>query len=442
MCYYSILYTDICLVLIRAMKNILLRVKDFHLGYGNEEILHIHDFNIKPLSVTGLLGPSGGGKSSLLNAIIDQATSLSYWQKGEIYFNDKILNKDIIRRYISYVPQKARLYTDTVLANFLDGLEFKQGITSELKREFVEKVFKKYELWEYFENILDEQAIKQSLGIHKILLIIKAMVRSPQLLLIDEVLDSTSVKDELIIIGLIKKLKQFTTVLLITHNKEEAKDLCDSIALVSGGVLHEHTSAQQFFKQPSSEIGREFLESGSAWYLNPETQQEHVEDNLTALRRFSSICEFYWVLPNRLGGMQKPGLMTEIEDDLKIMKQLKVNVLVTLQQNPIDVDLLKSYGIQGLHFPIVDMDVPELETTHQFLLQVQPLFDQGKSLVYHCKAGMGRTGTLLACNLVWLDKISAIQAIEKIRQVNYKYIQTDEQMDFVGQFEQFMNTQS
>jgi atypical dual specificity phosphatase len=420
--------------------NHVLTIKNLRLGYGNEEVLCINDLKISKHRITGLLGPSGCGKSSLLSAILRDSSSLSYWEEGELYLENEILDKKRANKLIAFVPQKARLYTDTILANFLDGFSFKSEVSLNQKKQLVVKIFKTFGVWELFKDIIEEPVLKQSLGIHKILLIIKALAKKPKLLLIDEVLASTSLKDEVIIIDLIKKLSKDTSVLLITHNKEEAKDLCDSIALVSGGVLHEHTAVDQFFQQPQSEIGHEFLETGSAWYLNPNTKVENKEDDLTALRRFSSICEFYWVILNKIGGMQKPGLMTEIEDDLAIMKQLGVNVLVTLQQNPIDTQLLGKYEIEGIHFPIVDMGVPDLEKTHQFLMQVQIHFEASKSIVYHCKAGMGRTGTMLACNLVYSDNITAIYAIEKIRRVNYKYIQTDEQMQFVSDFEKYLKS--
>ena len=420
--------------------KILLTIKNLHLGYGNETVLKIDCLNIPTYGITGLLGPSGCGKSSLLNAVLRRSSSLSYWEEGEVFLEGDVLDIKKAQKQIAFVPQKARLYTDTLLANFLDGYNVKFAMNVYEKKKLVEKTFKKFKVWDLFKDIINDVAIKHSLGIHKILLIIKAVAREPKLLLIDEVLANTSLKDEAIIIKLLKTIAQTTSILLITHNKEEARELCDSIALVSGGILHEHTPAQQFFKQPQSEIGQAFLETGSAWYQNPDSKNEYREDKLTALRRFSSICEFYWVIPDILGGMQKPGLMTEIEDDLKIMKQLGVNILVTLQQNKLNRKLLNKYNIIALHFPIVDMSIPELKKTHQFLLDLILMCDALKSVVYHCKAGMGRTGTMIACHLLMRNNISAIQAIEKIRQINYKYIQTGEQMQFVSDFEKYLKS--
>ena len=418
----------------------LLKIKNLQLGYGNEEMLRIDELNLTHNSVTALLGPSGTGKSSLINAILRESPSLSYWEKGKFYLEGELLDKSLSEKQIGHVLQKARLFTGTVLENFTDDLEFLKLESDTAQKNFACEVFQRLGIWELFEDILDKPAIKQSMGIHKMLLIAKAIASKPKLLLLDEVLANTSLKDEEIIIGVIKKLKKITTVLLITHNKEEAKEISDSIALVSGGILHEHTETNQFFKQPQTELGKEFLQSGSAWYSNPLSDIVKKENQLSILRRFSSICEFYWILPNQLGGMQKPGLMTELDDDLKIMQQLGVNCLVSLQQKPIDPHELGKFQIEGVHFPIKDMGVPEIDKTFEFLSLMQKYFDEGKSVIYHCKAGMGRTGIMLACNLIFLNKISAIKAIEKIRSINHKYIQTDEQIEFVGEFELYLKS--
>lgn len=416
-------------------SQFILTFKNLRFGFGEEEIIHIDNLKISANTITALLGPSGSGKSSLMNAIKKQNFAPSYWEKGEIFLQETSIKKNLAQQYIGYVPQKARLYTDTILNNLVDGIPLIKKASTEKKINFAKKTFQSLDIWPLFENIIEEPAIKQSLGIHKIVLIARAFIKKPKVLLIDEILASTSVKDEEIIIDIIKKLKKHTTILLITHNKDEAKKLCDSIALVSGGILHEHTENEQFFKCPISDIGKEFLESGSAWYTNPNPQFRPKEDLLTTLRRFSSMCDFHWIVANRLGGMQKPGLINNIDEDLETMKKLKIDTLISLQQKPIETQLLKKFNITGIHFPIMDMGIPDLQTTYDFFFGINDLIKQNKSIVYHCKAGMGRTGTMLACHLIWVDQISAIHAIEEIRHINYKYIQTREQAHFVKQFE-------
>jgi atypical dual specificity phosphatase len=414
-------------------------INNLCLGYGDEEIIRIDNLQLEKSTIIGLLGPSGGGKSSLVKSILKQNSAPSFWKKGDIYLENQIITNKIVRTSIGYVPQKARLYTGTIIENFIDGIPFKASILFTMKKKFAEKIFKSLGLWYKFEHIMDEPAIKQSMGIHKILLIVRTMIVKPKLLILDEILADTSIKDESIIIDLIKKLKKVTTVFLITHNKDEAKYICDSIVLISGGILHEHTKSEQFFSQPDSDIGQEFLMNGSAWYTNPNIDSQPKEDKLTALRRFSSMSDFFWIIPDKLGGMQKPGLMTDLKSDLSIMKQLGVNVLVSLQQKPIDIELLDKFEIKGIHFPIVDMQIPSVEDVFQFFNQLKPLLLNDISVVYHCKAGMGRTGTMLACHLIWHQKMSTIKAIDVIRQINHKYIQTSQQLDFVNQFESYLS---
>jgi atypical dual specificity phosphatase len=411
-----------------------LKIQNLSLSFGPNEVLNIENMNIQANTITALLGPSGSGKSTLFNAILRNKISPSYIESGQILLENQELTKNVVEDYVAVISQKARLYTGTIRENLMDGSVF-QSNNKEREFRFIRAFLKQLGIWEYFKDIVDSPAIKQSLGIHKLLLIARAMMVKPKLLLVDEVLANTSVKDEALIMNIIKRLKEMTTILMITHNKLEAKELCDYVALISGGKLHEYTSKDQFFKEPKTEIGKEFLESGSAWYFNPEADKKIKDDKLTALRRFSSVNDFYWVKFDLLGGMQRPGLLTDLETDLKIMQQLGVDYLVSLTQKPIDAELLNQNKIKGVHFPIKDMGIPEHEETFQLVSQLSLEINQGKSVVYHCKAGMGRTGTLLACNLIVLDGLSAIKSIDKVRQVNHKYIQTEEQIAFVNSFE-------
>lgn len=416
----------------------ILEIKNLHFGYGNEEVMSIKSALFPAKKVIGLLGPSAGGKSSLLLSIAKNNTSPSYWEKGEILIKGKNYNQKDAEAYIGMVPQKARLYTGTVLENFIDGLPIGSNWNIETQTKFMKRICQKLELWVVFENIIFEQAINQSMGVHKLILIAREVAMNPELLLLDEVLANTSVSDEEIIINLIKRLSGKMSILVITHSKTEAKAYCDVIALFSGGILHEITNSEQFFQSPVSDLGKRFLASGSAWYTNTHKSKVKQTQKAAALRKFSSVNEFFWIRGELLGGMQKPGLLTDIEADLKIMQSLHVVNLVSLTKLPIDKLLLKKYTINGFHYPIIDMSVPDLNATVTFLDSLLDVVKSESSIVFHCKAGMGRTGLMLACSLIHFWGYSAIKAIETIRKINYKYIQTDEQLNFVGLYEKHL----
>ncbi len=174
----------------------ILEVKNLYLGYGNDQVLSIEHAEFPEQKVIGLLGPSGGGKSSLLSAISKLHASPSYWEKGEVLFNGKSYSRDDAENYIGLVPQKARLYTGTILENFIDGLPLGLNWDNEKQTNFMRGVLEGLGIWHLFEKIVNEPAINQSMGIHKILLIAREVAKNPELLLMDEVLANTSVADE------------------------------------------------------------------------------------------------------------------------------------------------------------------------------------------------------------------------------------------------------
>lgn len=420
------------------LSDFVLEVNQLHLGFGNDEVLYIDSLSIPNSCVIGLLGPSSSGKSTLFSALIGGNNNPAYWQQGEVRLNGALVEKGVVTNGIGVVLQKARLYTGTILENLIDGLPLGKLASIKQQKAIAKKVFSPLGLWSEFELILEQAANDQSMGFHKMLLIAKEMAKKPRLLLLDEVLAGTSVADEKIIIQLINKLKTITTVLVITHNKIEAESYSDYIALISGGILHEFTESKLFFTEPKSKLGCEYLLNGSAWYQNTSVTKHKKTAKAAALRKFSSVNEFFWVLSDLLGGMQRPGLLTEINDDLAVMTKLHVHHLVSLTTQPVDRGLLAEYDIVSHHFPIIDMSIPELEPTVLLMKNIKTLLDKKQSVVFHCKAGMGRTGIMLACALVYCNDMSAIGAIEKIRKTNHKYIQTDEQYGFIDHFARFV----
>ena len=415
----------------------MLRIENLSAGFGEETLFEIDHFRISRHEVLGLLGPSGTGKSTLFSAILCKRSNPAYWQKGEIFLDDEPLEAHVIDQNIGVVPQNARLYTGTVYENLISS--FKKIAASEDKAWIKIRTTLKYlKLWELIEPILSEPANHQSMGMHKIILIVRELSKRPKLLLLDEPLSNTSLADEKILTPLIQRIKELISVCVITHNKDEAQIYCDTIALISGGVLHEITPSDVFFNKPQTDFGQKFLLSGSAWYVANKDETVSEASKEKALRRFSSLNEFYWIIPDVVAGMQRPGLLTDFDSDLKILKQLEVSLVVSLTQQPIDAALLEAKGIKGHHCAIQDMSIPSINQADQLVDYCIDAVKNGHKIVFHCKAGLGRTGLMLACFLVKYKQMNAILAIETIRSVNHRYIQTEEQFQFVSKYQEHL----
>jgi atypical dual specificity phosphatase len=199
----------------------------------------------------------------------------------------------------------------------------------------------------------------------------------------------------------------------------------------------EVTPAATFFREPQTDLGRKFLRTGNAWPAHPSAPPppgQRPTWEPTAAEAMPRPGGFHWVIPERLGGMQMPGLLNDEARDLASLRRLGVHLLISLTEAPFDAERLRAHGIASHHLPIVDMDVPSLEDAERLCRGLSALIDQGRSVVLHCKAGLGRTGTMLACALVYRGE-NAVQAVHRVRSVNPLYIQSDRQLAFIPKFE-------
>ena len=142
------------------------------------------------------------------------------------------------------------------------------------------------------------------------------------------------------------------------------------------------------------------------------------------------------MIRDQLGGMQYPGLLRDVEDDLLGLRHLGVTRLVSLTEQSFSNETLQPFGIEGLHFPVVDMDVPSCVDALTLCATVVGWLDAKERVVLHCKAGLGRTGTMLACVLIFRGE-SAVRAIHRVRLVNPLYIQSARQLEFLSEFEPY-----
>ncbi len=145
---------------------------------------------------------------------------------------------------------------------------------------------------------------------------------------------------------------------------------------------------------------------------------------------------FHWILPGTLAGSGEPGALATIDYDLQLLANLGVTHLVTLTENDIDVDALLRNGLKNTHLPIFDREAPTLSQAYMLVRRMQQLLDADHVVAVHCRAGIGRTGTVLAAWLIREGGLSATDAIARLRNINPAYVQTEEQEVFLQAFEE------
>lgn len=240
-------------------------VKDMCLWYGQVQALKNININIEEKSITALIGPSGCGKSTFLKSLnrmndlvpgVKITGDLRY--RGEDIFDPK-LNVNELRRNIGMVFQKPNPFPMSIYDNIAYGPRT-HGIKSRAKLdEIVENSLKGAAIWNEVKDNLKKSALSLSGGQQQRLCIARALAVEPDVLLMDEptsALDpiSTSKIEELA-----SELKSQYTIVMVTHNMQQAVRISDYTAFFLLGDLIEYGETQKIFEQPKDKRTEDYI---------------------------------------------------------------------------------------------------------------------------------------------------------------------------------------
>ncbi|MDH4187260.1 MAG: ATP-binding cassette domain-containing protein, partial [Nitrospira sp.] len=327
-----------------AGQEPLISVRDLSLGYGEKVVLDRITMDIPRQGVVAVMGPSGVGKSALVRTLTRQNDNFpNFWVRGEAWIQDMNLlscERASVEACCPLLAQKARLYAGTVLDNVIEGVSPDLLRSDDEKHEWALRAFSALGLWEKFSSVLHVPVSTLSMAKHKHILMARLLAKSPTCLFIDEPSPDIAVVEEEELLDLIELLGRRMTVVLVTHNKREAHRVCDTVCLITGGRLVEVTPKARFFSAPQTDLGREFLQSGSCW---PQAPVGDGDDSVPAtppsvlpsVVKVPMLRDFYWAIPGLLGGMQQPGLLGHAGDDIATMKEMGVSVVVNLTEKPL-----------------------------------------------------------------------------------------------------------
>jgi phosphate transport system ATP-binding protein len=242
-------------------------VRNLSFFYGQRQTLKNVNLPIPERTVTALIGPSGCGKSTLLrcfNRMHDLYPGNRY--EGEIVLQPSgvnILSSQVdpmeMRLRTGMVFQKPNPFPKSIFDNVAYGLRLRFVTQRSVLEDRVEKALRAAALWDEVKDRLHHSAVKLSGGQQQRLCVARALATDPEILLLDE---PTSALDPIAtskIEDMIFALKEEVTILIVTHNMEQAARVADFTGFMYLGSLVEHGATSQIFQTPKNQLTEKYL---------------------------------------------------------------------------------------------------------------------------------------------------------------------------------------
>lgn len=242
-----------------------LKVRDLRLAYGEKEALHGINMDIPKKRVTAFIGPSGCGKSTLLrcfnrmNDLVDSCNITGQILLDEQNIFDRTVDVADLRRRVGMVFQKPNPFPKSIYENVAYGLRI-QGIKK--KRdidETVEWALRSAALWDEVKDRLHESALGMSGGQQQRLVIARTIAVKPEVLLLDEPASALDPISTLKIEELIHELKNDFTIVIVTHNMQQAARVSDYTAFMYMGDLIEFGVTDTLFTNPEKKQTEDYI---------------------------------------------------------------------------------------------------------------------------------------------------------------------------------------
>lgn len=240
--------------------------KEFFACYNNKMALNNINFNIFANKITAIIGPSGCGKSTFLRSINRMNDLIENFSvKGELLIDGKnIYDRDVdvilLRKKVGMVFQKPNPFPKTIFENIAYGLRIHRMFKNydDLYQQ-VENSLKEAALWDEVKEDLNKNAFDLSGGQQQRLCIARALVIKPEIILMDEPTASLDPISTAKIEELIRKLKEHYTIVIVTHNMQQAARVSDYSAFFMQGEMIEYDETPKIFTSPSNKLTEEYI---------------------------------------------------------------------------------------------------------------------------------------------------------------------------------------
>ncbi len=241
------------------------KAHDFSVFYGGVQAVANVSFGMPRGAVTAVIGPSGCGKSTFLRAInrMNDLIPASF-VKGSLLFDEEDVygpRVDVVtlRKKVGMVFQNPNPFPKSVFDNVAYGPRIHGVKRKSQQREIVEKSLQRAALWDEVKDRLNANALGLSGGQQQRLCIARALAVNPEILLMDEPTSALDPKSTASIEDLVDELKGYYTIVIVTHNMQQAARVSDYAAFLYEGELIEFDATEQLFTKPREQRTENYI---------------------------------------------------------------------------------------------------------------------------------------------------------------------------------------
>jgi len=248
-----------------AERGAILGTRDFSLFYGDRQALRRVTLDVPALAVTAIIGPSGCGKSTLLrsfNRMNDLIPGVRV--EGRVRFDDQDVfapGTDVVelRRRIGMVFQRPNPFPKSIFENVAFGLKMLGMKDRSELEERVERGLRQASLWDEVKDTLARSALQLSGGQQQRLCIARCLAVEPEVILMDEPASALDPTATARIEELILQLKRAYTIVVVTHNMQQAARVSDRTAFLLAGELVEYDATGRIFTSPREKLTEDYI---------------------------------------------------------------------------------------------------------------------------------------------------------------------------------------
>lgn len=457
----------------------LLDVEGLGVSFGPRRVLADITFSVPAQGVTVLMGPGGAGKSTLLHWLSDLPKPSRRSHRGRVSYLGAPIER--ATRRPALMQQQARdllnRLGDMLAASLREHMQASPAQLREVTLARLHRLDLKA-----LASVVDTRVADLSPVEIRIACLLRAAFTDRPLLMLDEPTYGLAQRDAECVLSLIERLGRECACLVTTHNQLHARQIAHRAILLAGGRIQANAPASDFFSNPDRHpVLGQFLRTGSCSVpgldAEPETLDNAVvassvaqpfvksthadgdpdvgrataspdEEPAVSLAPATSVIQpaenappnslgpsgFHWLVPGRLAGCPKPGVVHAVDHDLALLRRMGITMLINLTEHPFPQDALARHGLKGYALHVEDRRAPPLLWAKLLLAKMERFMRDGEVLAVHCLAGLGRTGTILCC---WLIKegLTAEEALRRVRSLDRGFVQSEEQEQLLRDLE-------